>query len=69
MDKEDVMPNDLFNRPSLSDPGVISKCEIFNMIDELEPEEIEAIERYCINYHEAYRKADGAPIVTEITVG
>ncbi len=37
-------------------------------LSKFEIEELEAIERYCSNYHQAYQKPGKNHIITEITI-
>lgn len=52
-------------------PERLKRLDIAMVIANYTIEELNAIEKYCINYHEAYEKANsqGASVVTEITIG
>ncbi len=53
--------------PTLNDRTVLI-ADIIDGFAELEVEELEAIEKYCHNYHRAYQESDKSCITTEITV-
>lgn len=46
----------------------VLRCNIMIAIHNFKLEELEAIERYCSNYHHAYQKPGKKYIITEITI-
>ena len=60
------MPNPFSGAPILNAHS-IAITDILDMLNDYDMEELEAIEKYCHNYHSAYEMKPKS-IVTEITV-
>ncbi len=54
--------------PTLNDRTVLI-ADIIDFFAELEVEELEAVEKYCHNYHHAYQNLPKKHIITEIIYG